>query len=38
MACQSVGLVDRAQPVADIIRELTDDMETDFRRLGQAFR
>lgn len=36
MAGQSVGLVDRVQPVADIIRELTDDMETEFRRLRQT--
>ena len=36
MAGQSVGLVDRIQPVADIIRELADDMETEFQRVRQA--
>lgn len=36
MAGQSVGLVDRVQPVADIIRELTDDMEAEFQRVRQA--
>jgi len=36
MAGQSVGLVDRVQPVADIINELVGDMETEFQRLRQT--
>ena len=36
MAGQSVGLVDKVQPVADIIDELVTDMETEFQRLRQA--
>jgi enoyl-[acyl-carrier protein] reductase II len=38
MAGQSVGLVDRVQPVAEIIRELVDDMETAFRQLRTALQ
>ncbi len=36
MSGQSVGLVDRVQPVAEIIQELVGDMETEFQRLRQA--
>ncbi len=38
MAGQSVGLVDRIQPVADIIRELTDEMETEFQRVRSSLQ
>jgi enoyl-[acyl-carrier protein] reductase II len=38
MAGQSVGLVDRVQPVADIIKELVADMESEFQRLRQALQ
>ncbi|NLF17769.1 MAG: hypothetical protein GX595_11000 [Lentisphaerae bacterium] len=38
MAGQSVGLVDRVQPVADIIRELTDEMEAEFQRVRSSLQ
>jgi enoyl-[acyl-carrier protein] reductase II len=33
MAGQSVGLVDHTQPVADILRELAEDTETELARV-----
>ena len=35
MAGQSVGLVDRIEPVAEIIRELANDIETELGRVRQ---
>lgn len=37
MAGQSVGLVDRVQPMAEIFGEILGDAEAEFRRLAECF-
>jgi hypothetical protein len=38
MAGQSVGLVDKIMPVADILKELVRDTEAELRRVRDALK
>jgi len=38
MAGQSVGLVDKVQPLSEIINELVNDTENEFEKIGSFFR